>query len=165
MWWRLARSEFNHGKGASNRAALRRLTVQGPPPGILAYAGRSAVGWCALAPREDYPALERSRILAPVDAQPVWSVTCFFIERAWRRKRLSVALLEAAAGWAGRRGARILEGYPVEPGSQAPDPFVWTGLASAYRAAGFKEVARRSRTRPIMRRSLAPPRRPSRKAR
>jgi hypothetical protein len=61
-------------------------------------------------------------------------------------------LLEAATEYARRRGARIVEGYPVEPREdKAPDPFVWTGLASAFRRAGFREVARRSQTRPIMR--------------
>ncbi len=154
MWWRLPRGTYNRNKGSRNRAALRRLTVKGPPPGILAYDGSRAVGWCALAPRSSYPGLGRSRILAPVDDLPVWSVTCFFIARDWRRKGLSAALLEAAAAWAKRRGARILEGYPTAPGGDAPDVFVWTGLAASYEAAGFREVTRRSPTRPIMRRSL-----------
>jgi hypothetical protein len=34
---------------------------------------------------------------------------------------------------------------------KTPDPFVYMGLPSAFKAAGFKEVARRSATRPIMR--------------
>jgi len=32
-----------------------------------------------------------------------------------------------------------------------PDVFAWTGFASAFKKAGFKEVIRRSETRPIMR--------------
>jgi hypothetical protein len=31
------------------------------------------------------------------------------------------------------------------------DAFAWNGLAAAFRKAGFREVARRSPTRPIMR--------------
>jgi hypothetical protein len=51
-----------------------------------------------------------------------------------------------------RHGARIIEGYPVEPKKdEVPDPFVFTGLATAFIQAGFKEVLRRSETRPIMR--------------
>jgi hypothetical protein len=54
--------------------------------------------------------------------------------------------------YAKKQGAGILEGYPVEPKKdKMPDAFAWTGIASAYRAAGFEEVARRSETRPIMR--------------
>ena len=90
-----------------------------------------------------------------MDDEPVWSVSCLFVARPFRRRGLSVALLNAAAEHARARGAAVVEGYPVEPNSEnAPAAFVWTGLASAFLRAGFVEVARRSETRPIMRRVL-----------
>jgi GNAT superfamily N-acetyltransferase len=157
MWWRASPSEFRRDKGAGNRRALRRLVAAGAEPGILAYdADGAPVGWCAIAPRTEYPRLERSRILAPVDDRAVWSVTCFFIARGHRRRGLSRVLLEAAVRFAADRGADIVEGYPVETATRQADPFVWTGLASAFRRAGFREVARRSPTRPIMRRRVRP---------
>jgi GNAT superfamily N-acetyltransferase len=155
MWWRLARSEYEARKGEKNRRAFRKIVEAGEVPGILAYAGTEPVGWCAVAPREAFSGLERSRILARVGAEPVWSVVCFFVARPWRRKGVTVRLLEAAVAHAGAGGARIVEGYPVEPKEgKSPDAFVWTGLAAAFRAAGFEEVARRSPTRPIMRRRI-----------
>lgn len=155
MFWRRPRRVFEGQKGAGNRRAFRRLVACGPPPGILAYVGGDPAGWCALAPREVYATLARSRVLAPVDDLPVWSVTCFFVARPHRRGGLSVSLLRAAVDHARRQGARIVEGYPVEPRKGAmPDAFAWTGLASAFRAAGFRETIRRSATRPIMRRRL-----------
>ena len=106
-------------------------------------------------PRADYQALGRSRVLKPVDDAPVWSISCLFVLRRYRRQGVSVRLLRAAAEFAARRGAQMVEGYPVEPTTErVPDPFVWTGLSSAFRRAGFREVARRSRTRPIMRRAV-----------
>ena len=85
----------------------------------------------------------------------MWSVPCFFVARSHRRRGLQARLLKAAAARAKARGAAILEGYPVEPnGGAMPDAFAWTGLASAFRKAGFAEVARRSPTRPVMRRRL-----------
>ncbi|MGE5326662.1 MAG: GNAT family N-acetyltransferase, partial [Deltaproteobacteria bacterium] len=67
-----------------------------------------------------------------------------------------VALLRGAIEYAKKRGARILEGYPVAPKTpRMPDVFAWTGLAGAFRKAGFKEVARRSPTRPIVRFSIS----------
>lgn len=170
MYWRLPHAEFNASSAAEHRAALQQLVAAKKAPGILAYASAeeiaavtgapapagAAVGWCALAPREEYRALARSRILKPVDDQPVWSVTCFFISRPFRRRGLTVQLLEAACAYAAAHGAHIVEGYPVEPaGGRTPDPFVYVGLASAFRKAGFTEVARRSPTRPIMRRIIA----------
>jgi GNAT superfamily N-acetyltransferase len=94
-----------------------------------------------------------------VDDRPVWSVVCFFVARPHRRRGLTVRLLREACRYARARGASLLEGYPVEPVSgKTPDAFAWTGLASAFRAAGFVEVERRSPTRPIMRRHLEPAR-------
>lgn len=154
MWPRLQAAEFKRGAGPSNRRALQRLVRAGERPGLLAYAGDEAVGWIALAPRADYPRLEKSRVLAPVDEQPVWSVTCFFIRRDWRGQGLSTRLLKEAAKFAAANGARILEGYPTDASKRAPDAFVWTGIASTFERAGFSEVARRSTSRPIMRKVL-----------
>jgi GNAT superfamily N-acetyltransferase len=152
MWWRRKRSEFEKQKGAGNKRAMKAIVRKGDVPGIIAYAGKEPVGWCAVAPREHHSALERSRILKPVDDQPVWSVVCFFVEKAHRGTGVSVELLRAAVDHAKRHGARIVEGYPVEPKQdRMPDAFAWFGLASAFEQAGFEEVARRSPTRPIMR--------------
>ncbi len=152
MVWRLPRAKWVAGKGAGNRRGLRRLVVAGDKPGILAYLGREPVAWCALAPRERYPSLGRSRVLGPVDATPVWSISCLFVKRPYRRRGLSARLLRAAVEFAATQGAKVVEGYPVQPTMRkTPDPFVWTGIPSAFRAAGFREVLRRSRTRPIMR--------------
>jgi len=152
MWWRLKRSEFERQKGEGNRKAMKAIVDSGEIPGILAYIGKKSVGWCAVAPRESYPVLERSRILKSVDATPVWSVSCFFIHKNFRNKGLSVRLLHAAIAHVKDHGGRVVEGYPVEPKKdRMPPAFAWTGLASGFKKAGFTEVARRSETRPIMR--------------
>ena len=152
MYWRLPRSTWEKQRGDGNKRALEKIVRTGEAPGLIAYDKGEPVGWCAIAPRGDYWALDRSRILKPVDDESVWSVTCLFVARPYRRKGVSTRLLKAAAGFVRRRGGRIVEGYPVEPAGRMPDVFAWTGLASAFLRAGFREVARRSRTRPIMRR-------------
>jgi GNAT superfamily N-acetyltransferase len=152
MWPRLRGAEFARGRGAGHRRALRRLVSGGARPGIIAYRGGEPVGWCAIAPREHYVRLERSRVMARVDERPVWSVVCFFVAPEGRRSGVTTALLRAAVDHARRRGATIVEGYPLDTGGKRlADAFAWFGLASAFRRAGFKEVARRSKTRPIMR--------------
>jgi GNAT superfamily N-acetyltransferase len=123
----------------------------------LAYRGKEAVGWCALAPRENYAALARSRVLKPVDDRPCWSVACLFIRRDCRKQGVATALLKAAATYVRKQGGKILEGYPVEPKTKndIPAVFAWTGVPAAFTAAGFREVARHSPTRPIMRVEVA----------
>jgi GNAT superfamily N-acetyltransferase len=162
MHWRLTRAAYEREKGAGNRAAFQALVAAGPPPGLLAYAGSAPVpgqalpaGWCALGPREQFPTLDRSRVLRRIDDTPVWSVVCFFVARQWRGQGVAARLLAAALKHAEALGAAVVEGYPVEPRQpHMPDVFAFTGTAALFRAAGFNEVARRSATRPIMRYAL-----------
>ena len=154
MWWRLTRSEWERRKGSLNKRAFKRIVKSGEAPGILAYAGRLPVGWCAVAPRESFSALERSRVLRRVDDEPVWSIVCLFIARPYRGKGVATGLVKAAVEFAGKKKAKIVEAYPVEPRKgRLPDAFAWTGTDSLFRKAGFKEILRRSKTRPIMRRA------------
>ncbi|MBI4730053.1 MAG: GNAT family N-acetyltransferase [Acidobacteria bacterium] len=156
MWWRTTEAEFSRGvgsgarKGAGNRRALKRIVDSGRVPGLLAYVGGRPVGWCSVAPREEFGRLERSRTLARVDDCSVWSIVCFFVDRAHRGEGVGSALLRAAVRHATRRGARIVEGYPVEGGTRAPATASYMGLRSMFEEAGFREVARRG-ARPIMR--------------
>ena len=159
MWWRMKRSQFKLGKGEKNKKAFKKIVASGKVPGIIAYSGDEPVGWCALAPRGEYPVLGNSRILAPIDGEPVWSVVCFFVARPYRGRGITSRLLKAAIAYARNQGARIIEGYPVDPkNKRMPDVFVYTGLAPAFQAAGFEEVLRRSKTRPIMRYVIHPKR-------
>jgi len=153
--WRKTPAEFKEQKGNGNRKSMQRLAQSKRSPGILAYDGNNPIGWCAIAPRKDYPALSRSRVLKPIDDQPVWSVSCFFIDKAHRKQGLSAKLLEAAVNYAKTQGAKIVEGYPVEPvKDNYPSVYAWVGLAKTFKKAKFKECARRSPTRPIMRREI-----------
>jgi len=150
----LGRKAWEAGKGRGNRRAMKQRVDSGVVPGLLAYEVDEPIGWIALAPRETYPLLERSRVMAPVDDEPVWSVVCFFVARQHRGRGVTVDLLNAAANYARQLGGRILEGYPVDPDKRAAPAFIWHGTAAAFRKAGFEEVVRRSPTRPLMRLEL-----------
>ena len=155
MYWRLRRSVWEKQKGAQNRRAFQKIVESGRPAGVMAYVGKQPVGWCAVAPRKDFVTLDNSRVLKPVDEQPVWSVPCFFVAKQYRRSGITVQLLQGAVEYARKHGAKIVEGYPQDPKSdEMADVFAWTGFASAFKRTGFIEVERRSKTRPIMRKSL-----------
>ncbi len=154
---RLTAAEYEKNKGEANRRALRRIVQRGTEPGVLAYRNDEPVAWCAIEPRTAYPRLDRSRILQPVDDTPVWSIVCLFVRKDLRRAGVSVRIIGAAVDHARGHGATCVEAYPVEPKKDPmPAVFAYTGTAEAYRRAGFHEVARRSETRPIMRKQLRP---------
>ncbi|OQX87638.1 hypothetical protein B6D60_03510 [candidate division KSB1 bacterium 4484_87] len=154
MWWRISVKEFEIQKGYKNRDAMEKLVHSGKIPGILLYQENEPVGWCSLGPRENFPRLQRSQILKPIDDEPVWSIVCFFIAKNFRRKGMSGKLVNGAIRFANENDAKILEAYPIDTSENYPAAFAFTGLASTFRKAGFEEVSRRSSKRPIMRLKL-----------
>jgi GNAT superfamily N-acetyltransferase len=143
MWWREERGE----RAQPRAAAARQVVEQGPPPGLIAYAAETPVGWCAVAPRAVYPRLNTARDTRPLadaaDLDRVWVVSCFFIPEAWRGRGVSRALLDAAVDFAYRHGATVVEGVPVDPAVVDRSPGAsYTGTLPLFLAAGFEEVAR-----------------------
>jgi GNAT superfamily N-acetyltransferase len=135
-----------------NKAGFREIVMRGPPPGLLAFDGDLAIGWCQLTPRAALPWLDRAWRLRRVDDLPVWSLSCFYVRKGCRRQGVTSALIAAALQVAKRANAPALEAYPfdaaVSPSASG------TGYASTFERAGFKTVARRVPPRPIMRHDL-----------
>ena len=148
MRWRMRSTEFQRSTKEGRVAALDGLVGQGAPVGILAYSDGEPVGWCSIAPRQTYRALERYRALPRLDDAPVWSVVCFFVDRHTRRQGITLGLLRAAVDYARSHGAKVIEGYPVEPG---PRLYAYMGSPSTFRRAGFRDVTPAGQARPVMR--------------
>ena len=159
MYWRSrTQRQYLEQKGAPNKHAMHALVRNGEIPGLLAYDGAEPVGWCAVARREAYPALERSPSRRAIDSERVWSITCLYVARSSRRRALSVKLIEAAVACVRARGGCIVEGYPVPPKAGVSSTnYAFTGFVAAFEAAGFVEVCRRSETRPIVRYEIPRP--------
>ena len=145
--------------------------AEGRAPGLVAYADGEVVGWVSVGPREDYERLVHSKVLAPIDDKPVWSIVCFVVGRRSRGQGVASALLDAAIDYARDHGATMLEAYPVEvaAGKRIGSGDAYKGTLSMYERAGFKVVERRqwnatTPVRPIVRRALRPRRRAARKA-
>jgi GNAT superfamily N-acetyltransferase len=157
MHWRLSMNEFMAGKGDGNKAAMRKLAKRRTPPGVVAYLDDEPVAWCGFGDRSDFPRMERSALLKPVDDEPVVSLTCLLVRKGHREKGLSAQLISAVCDYlADTADTRTVEAYPVEPaeGRKAGPDNAMTGIASAFRAAGFTEVARPRKDRPVLRYSL-----------
>jgi len=155
MTWRYTAKQMKANKGETAKADIRTVFETGPPPGLIAYDGGEPVAWCSIAPRDVFIRLGGSKVLSPVDDAPVWSVSCFFIKKGYRGGGMAQRLLQAADDFVRSHGGRIIEGYPIDPVKKPyPAAYAWTGFAGSFRKAGFREVARRSESRPIMRREL-----------
>lgn len=153
MYWLMKRKEYDEKrKDGRTKKEMKKIVKKGVVPGIIAFDKNTPIGWIAIQPRSSYPVLANSRILSPVDDKPVWSIVCFYVDKSYRRKGVATKLIRHAVSYARKNKAVAVEGYPVEPNSDNAVPvFIYTGTASAFRKAGFREVLRRSQTRPIMR--------------
>jgi hypothetical protein len=158
MWWRMAGPDWKAVPRVEKRDRFRAVVDAGPPPGILAYDGSQAVGWCAVGPRATLPRMNSSRVAAPLDGiDGVWAVHCFYIRSGNRRQGLMKILLDGAVTFAAGQGAAIVEACPMETARKLIWGEGYVGLAPVFRAAGFEEVARRSPTRPLMRLMIEAP--------
>ena len=154
MFWRLRRRDFRTMAPDARKRALRAWVRSGAQPGLIAYRRGQPVAWCAVAPRDEYAALAASPTLKPVgDSAGVWSITCYYVPKEHRRTGLMSALLAAAARHARRKGARVLEGYPVNA-EKLTGYMGYTGLVPAYKRAGFRAVARPGRGMRRMQKAL-----------
>lgn len=164
-YFRVRGLDWTNSSAAKNRAvleaAVRDDAVEDRAPGLVAYRGGVAVGWVGMSPREEYERLAHSKVLAPLDDRPVWSIVCFVVGRSARRQGVAVALLHAAIEYAREHGAQTLEAYPVEiaMGERVPSANLYHGTLPMFERAGFTVIERRrsnatSPVRPIVRLEL-----------
>ena len=163
-FYRLRGVDFRTATAASNRSVLERAVestaASGRAPGLIAYRDGETVGWVSLGPRDDFERLTHSRVLAPIDDRPVWSIVCFVVARRARGQGIATAMLAAAIAYAREHGATLLESYPADTdGRRIPAADAYKGTVAMFEAAGFKVAERRQANarvapRPIMRRAV-----------
>lgn len=153
MYFRLQKQEFREGtKNGVNKQRIGAVVADEKPAGIMAFDGDKAIAWAAFAPRADFAKFERSRVHKPIDEAEVWSIPCLFVDRKYRKRGVSVALLNGVIDYARNSGIDVLEAYPVVPaGGKLPDTFAYYGLYSAFEKAGFRIVDQTSKNRPMVR--------------
>ncbi|MBV8581904.1 MAG: GNAT family N-acetyltransferase [Candidatus Eremiobacteraeota bacterium] len=150
MYWRLGRAYHTRPR-EENRTDFRARVERGPAPGLVAFDGDRAVGWCQLTPRDELPWLDRGHLTRRVDDTPVWVLSCFFIRRGYRKRGVMSALINAAVEAARSEHVTALEAYPVDTHAPSATRNLFTGVASAFARAGFRAVALPAPHRPTMR--------------
>ena len=153
MYYRLKKQDYQEGKqDDGNKNAMKEIVWDNRPAGILGFYDGQPIAWCAFAPREDFLKLEKSRVHKRIDDQPIWSIPCFFIDKAFRRHGVSVELLKGVINYARKEGIKIIEAYPTTPTQEKlPDSFAWIGLYKSFERAGFAIVDQTSKNRPMVR--------------
>jgi GNAT superfamily N-acetyltransferase len=149
MAWRVA-SNRHALSGPQRKAVLKSSVKDGTPIGILGYVAGAPIAWYSIAPRPTYRTLGG---LEKPNENPdkVWSLVCFFVRREFRGKSVMTQLLDAAVAYAKKKGATVVEGYPVAKTSPS---YRFMGFVPSFEAAGFKHVGRAGSRRHVMRKAL-----------
>ena len=148
QWFRLRHRDFTAAPVVELRDALHAQVAAAVPPGVLAYDDAGVpIGWCAVAPRADYPRLAR------YGTDGAWAVTCFVVRVGARRQGTATALLDGAVDLARRHGADGVEAYPVDTAVRKPSSAeLYHGPLSVFLRAGFREVGEHGTpARPVVR--------------
>jgi len=139
-------------QGVRNRREKKELVASGRTHGILVYAKREPVGWCQYGPKEELPRIDGRRDyggLAPKGgAKRLWRITCFVVDKRYRRLGVARIALKAALEAIRKKGGGVVEAYPLTHWSFGAFGNVSVhGAASMFEKEGFKTVAPFGRTR------------------
>jgi ribosomal protein S18 acetylase RimI-like enzyme len=131
-------------RAARNRQEKKQLVEKREAHGILVYAKDEPVGWCQYGRREELPRVDHSRNYRNFEAAgdgSFWRITCFVVDKNYRRRGVASAGLKAALEAIGKKGGGVVEAYPVSRTDQGPG-YMYTGRVSMFAKAGFKMVTR-----------------------
>jgi len=131
---------------AAKKEAMKARVAKRVPIGLVGYFNGEPVAWCSVGPRESF----RAGLTDDYDPEEagVWSVTCFFVRKELRGQGLTEAMLEAAVAYARKRGAKVVEGYPVAESSPS---YRFMGFLPLFRKAGFTKVGSAGSRRSVVR--------------
>ncbi len=144
----------------SRKTAMAKIVKNGPPPGLLAYRSKEAVGWLAIAPRPATPDWSIGRKASAAELpehgedESIRAASCFFIRKDARGEGLTSTLLEAGAAYAKEHGAETLEACPMTHDDRRSATGMFVGPKRVFDRAGFETVLERKPGRPLMRLAL-----------
>ncbi|KQM40424.1 GNAT family N-acetyltransferase [Microbacterium sp. Leaf203] len=148
QWWLLTNAEFQKTSRDDLTTRFHAEMHGDRAPGLIAYVDGEPAGWVRVGPRIDQTRLLRTRDVTtatdePLDADDVWSISCFVVRTAHRGQGLMKKLLDAAVSTARDAGARVVEAYPLDPTvARRSANQLYRGTVSMFEQAGFDIVDR-----------------------
>ena len=141
------------GKSAEgNRALKQRLVSEGRAHAALVLDGDVAVGWCQYGTPEELPSIyHRKEYDAGLVRPPDYRITCFFVDRRYRRNGVAAAALHGALDLIAQAGGGVVEGYPQDTdGKKVSASFLYNGTRRLFEQAGFGYQRRKGKNHCVM---------------
>jgi GNAT superfamily N-acetyltransferase len=116
------------------------LVCKGRAHAAVVFDGEIAVGWCQygrsdeIAPRNKF----KKTYFPGLAAEPDWRITCFFVDRKYRGKKVSSLALEGALRLIAEAGGGLVEAYPEDMSERTTNPsFICLGTTAMFERRGF----------------------------
>jgi GNAT superfamily N-acetyltransferase len=142
MVWRMTKDELKQNNPACRKEFIKQRVWLNTPIGILGYFKNEAIAWCSIAPKETH-----QRLGGDENLKNIWSITCFYIKKEYRKKGLMKFLIKSAENYAKENGAEYIEAYPVEENSPS---YKFMGFVKTFEEMEFKFVKMAGTRRHVM---------------
>jgi GNAT superfamily N-acetyltransferase len=149
---------FERHRGAEqNRSDKEARVREGRAHAALVFDGDTCVGWCQFGPTEELPRIKAARAYREgLTVLPDWRITCFFVDKAYRRKGVAAAALAGALEQIERLGGGTVESYPEDAeGRSVSSSFLHNGTVAMFEQQGFARDRRIGKDRWVVARTLA----------
>jgi GNAT superfamily N-acetyltransferase len=141
-----------------NRALKQRLVSEGRAHAALVFDGDVAVAWCEYGTPEELPNIyHRKQYESGLDRLPDYRLTCFFVDRNYRRTGVAAIALRGALQLIAQAGGGVVEAYPQDtPGKKVSASFLYNGTRSLFAKAGFSYDRRKGMNHCVMSKTVPP---------
>jgi GNAT superfamily N-acetyltransferase len=149
-WCMAFHAEGAECEGAGQRRAAKQARVHsGNAHAALVFDGGNCVGWCQFGPPAELPRIKARRAYeAEPQTPPPWRITCFFVDKAYRKQGVSAAALAGALDEIGRLGGGTVESFPEDAeGRSVSSSFLHNGTLAMFERAGFTRQRRLGKDR------------------
>jgi hypothetical protein len=140
----------------TNRALKERLVTEGRAHAALVFDGAEAVAWCEFGSPGELPNINhRKEYEASLDRLPDYRLTCFFVDKKYRRQGLADVALGGALDLIGQAGGGVAEAYPQDTdGQKVSASFLYNATRSLFEEAGFSYIRSKGKNHCVMRKEI-----------
>jgi len=149
---------------AKNKRDKKSLVEDDRSHGVLLYDRGIPIGWCAYGLKKEFPRIDNGRNYRRLNMKDnpgrLWRITCFFVDRDYRKKGIAKVALNAALSSIKAKGGGIVEAYPVTHKSAKAwskwSNWFWFGTESMFEKEKFRVVGMMGPHHLLMQRIIKP---------
>jgi len=141
-----------------NRTLKEQRVREGRAHAALVFDGEVAVAWCEFGPPEELPNINhRKQYEQGLGQLPDYRLTCFFVDKGYRRQGVASVALRGALDLVAAAGGGVVEAYPQDTaGKQITASFLYNGTRTQFEKAGFTFDRPKGKNHCVMRIEVTP---------